>query len=165
MRNGILSIAILLTTGSAWAANPDVERQRLEFFETKIRPVLVEHCYECHATDSKKLRGGLLVDSRQGLLDGGESGPAVVPGDMEESLLISALKHDEFEMPPKSKLPPEVIANFEKWILDGATDPRLATDLAAKPKPIDVEAGRKHWAYHPLKAPAIPEVNLSLIHI
>ena len=159
MRNAILSIAILLTTGSAWAANPDVERQRLEFFETKIRPVLVEHCYECHATDSKKLRGGLLVDSRQGLLDGGESGPAVVPGDMEESLLISALKHDEFEMPPKSKLPPEVIANFEKWILDGATDPRLATDLAAKPKPIDVEAGRKHWAYHPLKAPAIPEVN------
>ena len=159
MRNGILSIAILLTTGSAWAANPDGERQRLEFFETKIRPVLVEHCYECHAADSKKLRGGLLVDSRQGLLDGGESGPAIAPGDLEESLLISALKHDEFEMPPKSKLPPEVIANFEKWILDGATDPRLATDLAAKPKPIDVEAGRKHWAYHPLKAPAIPEVN------
>jgi hypothetical protein len=156
---GILSIAILLTTGSAWAANPDVERQPLDFFETKIRPVLVKHCYKCHAVDSKKLRGGLLVDSRQGLLEGGESGPAVVPGDPNVSLLIAALKHDEFEMPPKGKLPPPVIADFEQWIRDGATDPRRATNQVARPKPIDIEAGRKHWAYHPLNAPAIPEVT------
>ena len=159
MRIGILSITILLTPASAWADDPLVERQRLEFFETKIRPVLVKHCYECHASDSKKLRGGLLVDSRKGLLEGGESGPTVTPGNLEESLLISALKHDEFEMPPKSKLPAEIVADFEKWILDGATDPRLATDLVTKPKSIDIEAGRKHWAYHPLKAPIIPEVS------
>jgi hypothetical protein len=158
MRCGILSIAILLASGSAWA-DPAVERQRLEFFETKIRPVLVKHCYECHAADSKKLRGGLLVDSRQGLLKGGESGPAVMPSDPKKSLLISALKYDDFEMPPKGKLPTAVVADFEKWIQDGAIDPRRATKKVAKPKAIDIEAGRKHWAYHPLEAPAIPDVK------
>ena len=159
MRGGILRITVLLATGTAWAADPAVERQRLEFFETKIRPVLVEHCYECHATDSKKLRGDLLVDSRQGLLDGGESGPAVVPGDPGKSLLISALKHDDFEMPPKKTLSSSVITDFEKWIQDGATDPRRATHRVAKPDAIDIKAGRKHWAYQPLRATAIPEVT------
>ena len=159
MRCGILGITILLATASASLADPVVERQRLEFFETKIRPVLVEHCYECHAVDSKKLRGGLLVDSRQGLLDGGESGPAVVPGDPGKSLLISALKHDDFEMPPKKTLSAAVIADFEKWIQHGATDPRRATRWVTKKDTIDIEAGRKHWAYQPLKAPSIPEVT------
>ena len=159
MRCGILWTMILLAAGSAWAADPSVERQRLDFFETKIRPVLVEHCYECHAADSKKLSGGLLVDSRQGLLEGGESGPAVVPGDLEESLLISALKHDDFEMPPQGKLSSEVVADFEKWIQDGAIDPRLATNLVARPQAIDIESGREHWAYHPLKAPTIPTIK------
>jgi hypothetical protein len=159
MRYRILSIAILLATGSAWAADPLSKRQRLDFFEAKIRPILAKHCYECHAADSKKLSGGLLVDSRQGLLKGGDSGPAVVPRDLKKSLLISALKHDDFEMPPKGKLPVAVIVDFEKWIRDGAIDPRRAINRVAKPKSIDIEAGRKHWAYHPLKAPAIPEVN------
>ena len=159
MRYGILSIAILLAASSAGASDEAVERQRLDFFEAKIRPVLVTHCYECHATDSKKLRGGLLVDSRQGLLKGGESGPALVPGDPKESLLISALKHDDFEMPPKGKLSPKVIADFEKWIQDGATDPRGDTNQVVRTKSIDIEAGRKHWAYQPLLAPVIPEVT------
>ena len=147
MRGGILSIAILLVASSAGASDQTTQRQRLDFFEAKIRPVLVKHCYECHATDSKKLRGGLLVDSRQGLLKGGESGPALVPGDPKESLLISALKHMGFEMPPKGKLSPKVIADFEKWIQDGATDPRGDTNQVVRTKSIDIEAGRKHWAY------------------
>ena len=159
MRNESLSIAILLAAGSLWADDPAVERQRLDFFEAKIRPVLVKHCYECHAADSKKIRGGLLVDSRQGLLEGGESGPAVVPGDLEESLLISALKHNDFEMPPKGKLPVAVIADFEKWIEGGAIDPRRVTNQVTTPQSVDIEVGRKHWAYHPLKAPAIPNVK------
>jgi len=159
MRCGILWTMILLAAGSAWAADPSVERQRLDFFETKIRPVLVEHCYECHSADSKKLSGALLVDSRLGLLEGGESGPAVVPGDLEESLLISALKHDDFEMPPQGKLSSEVVADFEKWIQDGAIDPRRDTNLVARPKAIDIESGRKHWAYQPLKAPTIPTIK------
>ena len=156
MRYDLLSIAMLLVMGSAWAGDPIGERQRLDFFESKIRPVLIKHCYECHAADSKKISGGLLVDSRQGLLVGGESGPAVVPGDLKESLLISALKHADFEMPPQGKLPAAVIADFDKWIQDGAIDPRRDTNMVARPKAIDIEAGRKHWAYHKLKAPPIP---------
>jgi hypothetical protein len=159
MRCGFLSIAILLVVSSAGVSDEPVERQRLDFFEAKIRPVLIKHCYECHATDSKKLRGGLLVDSRQGLLKGGESGPALVPGDSKESLLISALKHDDFEMPPKGKLSPNVIADFERWIQDGAADPRSGTNPVARPKSIDIEAGRKHWAYQPLQTPDVPVVK------
>ena len=139
------------------AAEPTAEG--LAFFEKKIRPVLVEHCYKCHSASSEKVKGGLLLDTREGIRKGGESGHAVVPGDLKESLLISALKHDDFEMPPKRMLPAAVVADFEKWIRDGAVDPRRATHVVAKPDSIDIEAGRKHWAYQPLRAPAIPEVK------
>ncbi len=77
----------------------------IEFFEEKIRPVLVEHCYSCHAANAKIVRGGLLLDSRDGLLSGGDTGAALIPGDAENSLLLSALKHESFEMPPDRKLP------------------------------------------------------------
>ena len=126
MRYGILSLAILLPICSTGFSDETSKRQRLEFFEANIRPVLVKHCYECHAGDSKKVQGRLLLDSRQGLLKGGESGPAIVPSNPKESLLISAMKHNALEMPPKGKLPDSVIADFEKWISDGAIDPRDA---------------------------------------
>ncbi|MCH8044512.1 MAG: DUF1553 domain-containing protein [Planctomycetes bacterium] len=150
---------MILVTGSALADEPALARRQVDFFEKKIRPVLVKHCYECHAAGAKKLRGGLRVDSREGLLAGGESGPAVVPRDVEESLLISALRHDEFEMPPKGKLSASVIADFEQWIRDGAVDPRRDVAKATKAKAIDIEAGRAHWAYQPIKAPAVPQVK------
>ena len=152
-----IGIWITCCTPASWIfaqSNP-----KEEFFESKIRPVLVQHCYECHAADSKMLRGGLLVDSRQGLLEGGESGPAVVPGDPEESLLISALRHDAFEMPPKQKLSQVIIDDFIKWIRDGAEDPRRATTEVVKSKSLDIEAGRKHWAYQPLRMPVMPAVK------
>lgn len=141
MHHRILPIAILLAASSVGASDRNVERERLDFFESKIRPVLVKQCYECHAVDSKKLSGGLLVDSRQGLLQGGESGPAIVPNAPQESLLISALKHDDFEMPPKGKLSQQVIADFEKWIDDGATDPRDTTKQVIRPESIDIASG------------------------
>lgn len=131
----------------------------IAFFEKKIRPVLVEHCYKCHSASSEKVKGGLLLDTREGIRKGGESGHAVVPGNLKGSLLISALKHDDFEMPPKRMLPAAVVADFEKWIRDGAADPRRATHVVSKPYSIDIEAGRKHWAYQTLRAPAIPEVK------
>ena len=131
----------------------------MAFFEKKIRPVLVEHCYKCHSASSEKVKGGLLLDTREGIRKGGESGHAVVPGNLKESLLISALKHDDFEMPPKKVLPAAVVADFEKWIQSGAADPRRATRPVAKADSIDIEAGRKHWAYQPLKAPALPKVT------
>ena len=150
-------LCLLAAGGVVCAAEPTTES--LAFFEKKIRPVLVEHCYKCHSASSEKVKGGLLLDTRDGIRKGGESGHAVVPGDLKESLLISALKHDDFEMPPKKMLPAAVIADFEKWIQDGAADPRRATHLVAKPDSIDIEAGRKHWAYQPLRTPAIPEVT------
>src|SRR5580693_5148170 len=87
----------------------------IEFFEKKIRPVLVEHCYECHAASAKKMRGGLLLDSRDGVRKGGDSGPALVPGDPDKSLLIKAVRYSdpETKMPKKGKLPAAVIANLE----------------------------------------------------
>ena len=150
-------LCLLAAGGGVFAAEPTAEG--LAFFEKKIRPVLVEHCYKCHSASSEKVKGGLLLDTREGIRKGGESGHAVVPGDLKESLLISALKHDDFEMPPKRMLPAAVVADFEKWIRDGAVDPRRATHVVAKPDSIDIEAGRKHWAYQPLRAPAIPEVK------
>src|SRR6185436_10015394 len=109
------------------AAAP-VDAEGLEFFEKKIRPVLVDKCYSCHSVDVRKLKGGLRVDSREALIKGGESGAAaVLPGDPEHSQLIKAIrwgKDDELKMPPKTKLPPEVIADFEAWVKRGAPDPR-----------------------------------------
>src|SRR5579885_2020833 len=101
---------------------PKDDAEGLQFFEQKIRPVLVEQCYECHSAGSKNLKGGLYLDSRDGLLKGGDSGPSIEPGKAANSLLLQALKYDGLEMPPKGRLPAEVIANFEKWISMGAPD-------------------------------------------
>ncbi len=104
MRCGILSLAMLLGICATGVSDETDKRQQLEFFETKIRPALVKHCYECHAGDSRKVQGRLLLDSRQGLLKGGESGPAIVPSNPKESLLISAMKHETFEMPKQIQM-------------------------------------------------------------
>src|ERR1041384_3954772 len=98
-----------------------------EFFERKIRPVLVEHCYKCHSAQSEKLKGGLHVDTREGLLRGGDTGPAVVPGDLDKSLLIRALqyKDETLQMPPKQMLAEEVVNDFVAWVKSGAPDPRV----------------------------------------
>lgn len=137
--------------------NSKIEQADLDFFESKIRPVLIEHCYSCHAADAKIIRGGLLLDSRDGLLDGGDSGPAVVPGEAEKSLLLSALKHDAFEMPPDRKLPDAVIADFEHWITRGAVDPRDQGNAEA-PRGVDFEAAKSHWAFQPIQKTEPPAV-------
>jgi hypothetical protein len=84
----------------------------VEFFEKRIRPVLVEHCYKCHSADAEKLQANLLLDSRDSARKGGETGPAVVPGEPDASLLLKALRYEDFEMPPSGKLPATVIADF-----------------------------------------------------
>ena len=129
LTGAILGVLVLLANGPPLAAEAD----GVAFFETKIRPVLVEHCYQCHATGAKRLRGGLKLDSRTSILAGGDTGPAVVPGKPGESLLLAAIRHeDELEMPPKGKLPPEVIADFERWIALGAPTPISATGRGAQ---------------------------------
>lgn len=120
------------------------------FFESKIRPVLVRHCYECHSAESGKSKGGLMLDTRHGIRTGGDTGPAVVPGDPAKSLLLTAIQHadPDLEMPPKEpKLPEAVIADFAAWIKSGAADPREAAARVAERPPVDVESGRRFWAY------------------
>ncbi len=130
-------------------------------FEAKIRPVLVKHCYECHSSEAGRSKGGLLLDTRQGIQAGGETGPAVVPGKPDESLLLSAIRHTlpDLEMPPrKPPLSAAVIADFEAWIKAGAPDPREATAKSATERPpVDLVSGRKFWAYqHPAAHPLPP---------
>jgi hypothetical protein len=135
--------------------------EQLAFFEAKIRPVLTQHCYSCHSAEALKggkLKAELMLDSRAGMERGGESGPAVVAGNSEESLLLAALKYDGFEMPPTGKLSAAVIADFEKWIEMGAPDPRDEPLAHAGPRVIDVAAGRSHWSYRrlvPVSPPAV----------
>lgn len=134
------------------------DQDELHFFETKIRPVLIEHCYRCHAADAKIIRGGLLLDSRQATLDGGDSGPGVVPGAPEESLLLAAIKHEGYEMPPDRKLPDSVIADFERWVLDGAFDPR-DVGRGDAPVGVDWQSAGSHWAFQRLTRVDPPAVQ------
>ena len=149
-------VILIFAAGVVPAADtPEFAAADLDFFEKKIRPILIKHCYECHGEESlvaKKLRGGLRVDFRNGLLAGGESGPSIVPGKASESLLIEALKFESFEMPPAGKLPDAVIADFETWINRGAADPREG-GIAKAADGVDLEEGRRHWAYRPLNVP------------
>ncbi len=131
-----------------------------DFFEAKIRPVLIEHCYDCHSTDAaekNKLKAELLLDSRDGLLRGGESGTALVPGDATTSLLIQSLLHtdDAPAMPPKGKLPAAVIEDFVTWVRGGAPDPRAATARPAK-RGMSIDAGRAFWSFVPAKPSELP---------
>src|SRR5439155_6383832 len=116
------------------AQPPQSDTAGIEFFEKKIRPVLVERCYECHSATATKLKGGLRLDSREGLRKGGDSGPVIAPGEPDNSLLIKAIRYTdpELKMPPKRRLSAEVVADFEAWVKRGAPDPRTATanDLA-----------------------------------
>ena len=144
---------------AAPAKDAPLTQEQIAFFEKKIRPVLVEKCYSCHAADAKKIRGGLRLDTRETLLAGGDSGPVIVVGQPGKSLLIKALKGDGVDvMPPKEKLPAPVIADFEKWVSMGAPDPR--TEGGAKPEKagIDITKGREHWAFQPVKNPPLPAV-------
>ncbi|GDY20903.1 xanthan lyase [Verrucomicrobiota bacterium] len=139
------------------AAAPDAAG--LEFFEKRIRPLLAEHCYECHSAE-KKTKGGLRLDSRDGWARGGDSGPAVMPGNPDDSPLIKAVRYrdKDFRMPPKRKLSDEQIADFERWVKLGAPDPRSGVAGVPAKRTINVAEGRKHWAYQPVAAPALPAV-------
>lgn len=145
-------IAVLLVTTLSVAAQA-ADDDGVQFFEQKIRPVLVQHCYSCHsvqAHEAKKLQGALFLDTAAGVAAGGETGVVVVKGKSAESLLLKALRYDGMEMPPTGKLPDEVIADFAKWIDMGAPDPR-GGDAPVKPKrEINIEEGKKWWAFQPL---------------
>ncbi len=137
------------------------EDDGLEFFEKKIRPVLVERCYKCHSSETAKPKGGLRLDRRAGVFDGGDSGAAVVPGKPDESLLIKALSWSGVvsEMPPDSKLPDRVITDFREWIARGAAFPADSAPVAAKPRAVDIEQGRGFWSFQTVHARPVPQVS------
>lgn len=155
-----LALWWVATFSTVTNAQQQISQAHTEFFESKIRPVLVKQCYECHSAESGKARGGLLLDSRGATLEGGESGPALVPGKLDESLLWDALNYDSFEMPPSGQLPEDVLADFRRWIEMGAPDPRVRESVVVETE-IDIEAGRKHWAFQKPRQPARPSVSNS----
>jgi hypothetical protein len=147
---------LFLAATTASAITPE----QSAFFEAKIRPVLADKCYSCHSAQAEKVKAELLLDTREGTLKGGENGPAVVPGDLSKSLLITALRwHDpDTGMPPKNKggkLPDSVIADFEQWVSLGAPDPREGASVVVKT--YDATAAKSWWPYQPLTQPAIPQ--------
>ena len=135
----------------------------LEFFEKKIRPVMSASCFKCHSNEAKKLKAGLLMDSRAGLLEGGESGEAVVSGKPELSLMIKAIEYDnvDLQMPPKSKLSDSQIADFKTWIEKGLPWPQeSAPQINEEIKSFDLAARRaSHWAWRPVDLVTPPEVQ------
>ena len=143
-------LASFLVGSGVLAFEPDSEA----FFEQKIRPVLVKHCYECHSGDSEEIGGSLWLDSAGGMIRGGDSGPAIQPGDAEASRLISAIRYQSSEMPPDQPLPDAVIDNFVSWINAGAKDPRNIDPGKRNHKAVDTEidldAGRSFWAFQPI---------------
>jgi cytochrome c553 len=156
LRNASLLIAVLALGGVARAAEPDAAG--IEFFEKKIRPVLVAHCYECHSATAEEPKGKLRLDSREAMMKGGETGPALVAGNVEGSILLRAIRYQDNEMPPKGKLPAEIIADFEHWVKLGAPDPRDDKSLSTG-RQIDYAEGRKFWAFQPIAKPALPAVK------
>ncbi len=147
-------------------ASPETAEQ-IAFFESKVRPILVEHCYECHATDSESIEAGLLLDSKWGWETGGDSGPALIPHAPEDSLLIEAVKYEEniiSGMPPQSKLAAEKIEILEQWIEMGAPDPREKVSgegNSTKEKFNLQERYKEHWSWRSIENPQPPEVKKS----
>lgn len=162
-RNSVWLLLLWLWTVSANAgdgaksSDPDVD-----FFERRIRPVLVEKCYSCHSSQHNSSKGGLRVDSRSAILAGGEMGAAVDLDDAENSILIAALRYETVQMPPSGKLPDDVIADFTAWIERGAAWPaesELTAPLQTS-EPFDLDRRRDaHWAWQPLTSPVPPAVE------
>jgi cytochrome c553 len=148
------ALALALSHSSLRAADG------IEFFETKVRPVLVQHCYRCHSGQAKKLRGGLRLDSREALLAGGESGPALISGQPDKSRLLEAVayKNVELQMPPRGKLSDAAIADLTAWVRMGAPWPKQESSGAAgiaRPSFDLHERKRVHWSWQPIR-PQIP---------
>lgn len=152
-------LSIMLSLAAALAA-----AEGDEFFESRIRPVLVEKCYGCHSARLREPKANLQLDTREALRRGGDSGPVIVPGKPAESRLWKAVSYTDFHlrMPPTGKLPDPVLADIRTWIEMGAPDPRQAADASAprkSPGGIDIDRGRKYWAFQPLSPTPAPAVK------
>ena len=148
-----LVITLVIFTNCVTSAVGANEAGQVEFFESRIRPVLVEHCYRCHSTKAGKSKGGLLLDSRTGWQVGGDSGPAVIPFKPKESLVLLAINQsgESSEMPPDGRLSKAIVQDFEAWITAGAVDPR-GGEKPVTAELMDISAGKQFWSFQPLQA-------------
>ena len=157
---GIVALSIVLVTAPVVCAqDPEANSltpQQVEFFESKVRPLLVEHCYECHSGAEEQ--GGLRLDNRQGLRQGGDTGPAINEERLGESLILRAVRYEDFDlqMPPSGKLPAESIRVFEEWVKSGAGDPRVLDPNATQASGMSVEQGREFWSMRPVTKLKVP---------
>ncbi len=150
----LLTVLLMLTGMSVGQAEQNTEQ--MEFFESKIRPILSNQCYKCHSAEQGAAKGGLTLDTREGVLKGGETGPIIVPGDPEKSLLITAVRYNDsdLKMPKKNKLADEEIEALTEWVRLGAPDPRVQASL--KLTGLNDKA-RAHWAFQPVQSDRIPD--------
>lgn len=155
-------MAVLTVLVSIPASAEDIKPtpEGLEFFEKQVRPLFAKHCYSCHSVNAKKIQAGLLMDSRASLLKGGDSGEAIVPGDVDGSLLIEAVRYESYEMPPKGKLPAKDIQTLERWVKMGAPWPEEAAPTAETDRPdFDLQQRKaEHWVWQPVTSPTVPDV-------
>ncbi|EMI22734.1 secreted protein containing DUF1549 [Rhodopirellula maiorica SM1] len=164
-RTATCSLLICVATcflQASGSAQETLSQEKIDFFEAKIRPVLVKECYGCHSTQTGNAKGGLRLDTQELTAIGGNSGPAIVPGDLDESLLYSAILHQDFQMPPKRKLSQNVINDFRSWIEMGAPDPRVTAPSVLKTQITEddiAQAKTEFWAYKKPTLPAIPAVE------
>ncbi|MFN0051339.1 MAG: PSD1 and planctomycete cytochrome C domain-containing protein [Planctomycetales bacterium] len=153
----MLSVFLTQLSGTPVGVQAD-DTEGLRLFRERIEPVLKVECYGCHSDQARKVQGGLRLDLRSGLLDGGDGGPVIVPGQSGESLLLKALRHEEgLAMPPKKpRLSDQTIADFARWIDLGAPDPR---DGERSGEPPGLEAARQHWAFQPIRKQPLPDAS------
>lgn len=165
MQRAFTSVFFIAILAGPTVAEEELSREQLDFFESKIRPVLIRECYGCHSNQSGNVRGGLRLDTKELMQIGGATGPAIVPGNPEESWLYNAITHQDYVMPPKRKLPQSVIDDFRKWIEMGAPDPRVSNigEIRSSISEKDVaEARDNFWAYRhpqPQAPPAVRNVD------
>ncbi|TVQ00073.1 MAG: DUF1553 domain-containing protein [Planctomycetaceae bacterium] len=150
-----------MDTGITGSGAPEFAADQLEFFEKRIRPLLVTHCFECHSGGAAKLQAGLRLDFRDAMLTGGDSGPAILPGNADDSLLIHSVRYESYEMPPSGKLSGEEIGWLVEWIEGGAAWPdEERPELADGPGEFDLESRKAaHWAWQPLAAHEPPTAD------
>ncbi len=149
----------IVVAGLLFSSSLAFADERTNFFEARIRPVLVKHCYECHSSASAEPKGGLKLDFRRGLLEGGESGTVLVPGKPGKSLILEALRHQSFEMPPKGKLPAREIEALERWVKLGAPFPGGEIARTATKAPIDLKKERQFWSFVKANRQPVPETK------
>ncbi len=159
---------LLCVSPSVAPAQEAISQSQLAFFETKIRPVLVDKCYACHSEEAGEIQGGLWLDSREGIRRDRDSGAAVVPGNLNDSLLISAIRNrnDDLTMPPKDeggKLPDEIIRDFETWVRMGAPDPRDGPARVVSQYDTS-KAKELWWSFQPIQAVAKPSTPIAAQH-